>query len=44
MSTTPNWQKHSAKPKKGRGVCKGRLRASRSAKRALLARLREKGA
>ncbi len=41
MSITPNWLKHSSKPKRGRGVCKGRLRASKEARRALLAKLRE---
>ena len=31
----PNWQKNSGKDRKGKGACKGRLRASKEALRAL---------
>ena len=27
IMNTPNWQKHSKKDKKGRGTCKGKIRA-----------------
>ena len=33
--STPNWQHNSGKDKKGKGACKGRLRASKEALRAL---------
>ena len=39
MSNTPNWQHNSKKDKKGKGVCKGRLRASKQSLRALKAKL-----
>lgn len=40
MATTPNWQHHSRKPLKGRGCCKGALRARRQALQALLRQLK----
>ncbi len=33
---TPNWQKNSGKNKKGRGVCKGVIKARKQALKALL--------
>lgn len=38
----PNWQKHSKKDLKGKGVCKGRQRARKQALRALKAQLNVK--
>ena len=35
----PNWQKHSKKDQKGRGVSKGQMRARKQALRALKAKL-----
>jgi hypothetical protein len=35
----PNWQKHSKKDLKGRGVSKGKIRARKQAKNALKAKL-----
>ena len=35
----PNWQKHSKKDKKTKGMCKGQLRARRQALKALKAKL-----
>lgn len=32
---TPNWQKNSGKDKKGKGMCKGQLKARRQALKAL---------
>ena len=40
MANTPNWQHHSRKPLKGRGTCKGALRARRQALNALLNKLK----
>jgi hypothetical protein len=34
----PNWQHNSGKEKKGKGRCKGRVRASKQVLRALLVR------
>ncbi len=39
MATTPNWQHHSRKSLKGRGCCKGALRARRQALQTLLRQL-----
>ena len=36
---TPNWQKNSGKPKKGRGVSKGIIRARKQALQSLKRRL-----
>ena len=38
----PNWQHNSGKPKKGRGVSKGVIRARRQALRSLKNKLRGK--
>ncbi|MCT0217845.1 hypothetical protein KQ304_02355 [Synechococcus sp. CS-1329] len=40
MAHTPNWQHHSRKSLKGRGCCKGALRARRQALQALLHKLK----
>ena len=36
---TPNWQHHSRKAKKTKGVCKGQLKARKQALQALKAKL-----
>ena len=33
--TTPNWQHHSHKPKKTKGMCKGQLKARKQSLKAL---------
>lgn len=38
MPNTPNWIKNSGKPKKGRGISKGRLRARRQILQAVKAK------
>ena len=35
IMNTPNWQKHSKKDKKGRGTCKGKIRARKQSLNAL---------
>ena len=37
---TPNWQHNSGKAKKGKGVCKGVIKARKQALQALKAKLR----
>ena len=36
--TTPNWQHHSHKPKKTKGMCKGQLKARKQSLKALKAK------
>ncbi len=38
---TPNWQKNSGKNKKGKGMCKGIIKARKQALKALKAKLAE---
>ena len=36
---TPNWAHHSNKPKKSKGICKGRLKARKQSLKALKRKL-----
>ena len=40
MTLVPNWQKHSAKDHKSKGMCKGQLKARKQALRALKRKLK----
>lgn len=40
--TTPNWQHHSKKDKKTKGICKGVLKSKKQVLKFLLSKLNEK--